>query len=156
MPFSDRRRLPWLILVVDDDYGDQILIQEALQASGICKQIQIVSDGEEAMEYLRGQGRYAALGSCRRPDLILLDLNMPRLGGKEVLAMIKADQNFRSIPVVAFTTSGRQEDISQCYGLGVNSYVQKPVNFQEFQRVLRRVEEYWLEISLPPPPPGVN
>lgn len=142
---------PVVVLIAEDDLGDQILIQEALQSSRIPKSLQIVGDGEEALEYLYRSGRYAAPARAPRPDLILLDLNMPRLGGKELLARLKGDDNLRTIPVVAFTTSGREEDITQCYAMGVNSYVQKPTDFDQFQAVLQRLEQYWLEVSLFPP-----
>ncbi|HYM09810.1 MAG TPA: response regulator [Bryobacterales bacterium] len=142
---------PLVVLITEDDLGDQILIREALQSSRIPKSLQIVGDGEEALEYLHRSGRYAPPARAPRPDLILLDLNMPRLGGKELLARLKADDNLRTIPVVAFTTSGREEDITQCYAMGVNSYVQKPTDFDQFQAVLQRLEQYWLEVSLFPP-----
>ena len=144
-------RSPAVILVAEDDLGDQILIRESLEASPIAKQIRMVADGEEALEYLHRSGRYAPPAEAARPDLILLDLNMPRLGGKEVLARLKADEDLKTIPVVAFTTSAREEDVMQCYGMGVNSYVQKPTDFDEFQTVLRSLQEYWLKVCLFPP-----
>ena len=140
-----------VILLVEDDYGDQILIQEALQASPVLKRIEVVGDGEQALEYLYRLGRYADAARAPRPDFILLDLNMPRLGGKEVAAKLKADARFRSIPIVAFTTSSREEDVSFCYSIGVNSYVQKPTDFDRLQSVLHDLERYWLEICQRPP-----
>ncbi|MBI3695529.1 MAG: response regulator [Acidobacteria bacterium] len=142
-----------VILVAEDDAGDRILIDESLQATKIPKQIQMVADGEEAMEYLYQSGRYAAPVSAPWPDLILLDLNMPRLGGKDVLTRLKADAERKSIPIVAFTTSCREEDISQCYAIGVNSYVQKPTDFDQFQLAVQTLEHYWLEVSRIPPRP---
>jgi CheY-like chemotaxis protein len=103
-----------------------------------------VSDGAEALEYIYKLGRHT---EAPRPDLILLDLNMPRLGGREVAAKLKADPSFRSIPIVAFTTSVRAEDVAYCYTVGVNSYVQKPSDFEMLESVLHDVERYWLEIS---------
>lgn len=144
------RNSPPLILIVDDDVGDQILIQEALESSQIAKQVRIVSDGEEAVAYLRHSGPFADASCSPRPDLILLDLNMPRLGGKEVLALLKSDPDLKCIPVVAFTTSGREEDVLECYRMGVNSYVQKPSDFREFQSVVHNLELYWLQVSLFP------
>jgi len=144
-----------IVLVVDDDLGDRILIQEALQASRISKQIFMVSDGEEALEYLYRSGRYTPPATAPRPQLVLLDLNMPRLGGKEVLAKLKSDSQLRTIPVVAFTTSCREEDIAYCYAMGVNSYVQKPTDFDQLQSVLHHLEYYWLEISLGSPAPAL-
>jgi len=139
-----------VILLVEDDFGDQILIQEALQASPVLKRIEIVADGEQALEYIYQVGAYADVARAPRPDLILLDLNMPRLGGKEVAAKLKADPQFRSIPIVAFTTSCRDEDVALCYSIGVNSYVQKPTDFDRLQSVLQHLERYWLEICLRP------
>ena len=142
-----------VILLVEDDYGDQILIQEALQATPTSKRVALVSDGEEAIEYLYRLGRYADPSTAPRPDLILLDLNMPRLGGKELAARLKADPELKSIPIVAFTTSGREEDVAYCYHIGVNSYVQKPTDFDRLQGVLQGIEQYWLEISQRAPCP---
>jgi CheY-like chemotaxis protein len=141
-----------VILLVEDDYGDQILIQEALQATPTPKRIALVSDGEEALEYLLHSRRYADPSTAPRPDLILLDLNMPRLGGKELAARLKADPKLKSIPIVVFTTSCREEDIAYCYGVGVNSYIQKPTDFDRLQDVLRGIDQYWLEISQRVPP----
>ena len=143
-----RLHTPAVVLVVEDDLGDQILIQEALQATRVAKQVYTVSDGEEAIEYLHRTGRYAAPTTAPRPDLILLDLNMPRLGGKEVAARLKADPEMKAIPIVVFTTSCREEDVVCCYEAGVNSYVQKPTDFERFQTVLQGLEYYWLELSI--------
>ena len=144
---------PAVILVAEDDVGDQILIREALQSSRFARQVHMVGDGEEALEYLYQSGRYAGAARAPRPDLVLLDLNMPRLGGKEVLSRLKADANLKTIPVVAFTTSAREEDVAECYLRGVNSYVQKPTDFDQFQTVLHGLEKYWLEVCLRPPRP---
>lgn len=148
---STKFHSPTVILVVEDDLGDQILIQEALQASQFSKQIQLANDGEEALEYLRRSTFYDSRNETPRPDLILLDLNMPRLGGKEVLARLKTDPAFKSIPIVAFTTSCREEDVVLCYSMGANSFVQKPTDFDQFQAAIRHLEHYWLQVSLFPP-----
>jgi CheY-like chemotaxis protein len=140
-----------VILLVEDDYGDQILIQEALQLSPGPKRIEIVADGEEALEYLYRLGRYADPFRAPRPDLILLDLNMPRLGGKEVAAKLKTDPQLRAIPIVAFTTSCREEEVAYCYSIGVNSYVRKPTDFDRLQAVLGELAHYWLETCLRAP-----
>jgi CheY-like chemotaxis protein len=140
-----------VILLVEDDCGDRILIEEALQAAPAPKRIEMVADGEEALEYLYRLGRYADPLQAPRPDLILLDLNMPRLGGKEVAAKLKSDPQMRAIPIVAFTTSCREEDVTFCYSIGVNSYVQKPTDFDRLQAVLSQLEQYWLETSLRAP-----
>jgi len=140
-----------VILMVEDDFGDQILIQEALQASSTPKRIEMVSDGQQALEYIYRTGAYRDPVRSPRPDLILLDLNMPRLGGREVAAKLKSDPEFRTIPIVAFTTSCREEDVAFCYSAGVNSYVQKPTDYDKLQYVLQQVENYWLEVSYRPP-----
>jgi len=142
-----RPRHTAVVLLVEDDFGDQILIQEALQAAPTPKRIQIVGDGDEALRYLHRLGPYADPGLSPRPDLILMDLNMPRLGGRELAAKLKSDARFRPIPLVALTTSDRDEDIAYCYSVGVNSYVQKPTDFDLLQQVLYQVDQYWLETS---------
>src|SRR5712692_6897187 len=119
-----------VVLLVEDDLGDQILIREALESSPIPKRIFVVGDGEEALEFLYRSGRYPNAAKAPRPNMILLDLNMPRLSGREVAARLKADPAMKSIPIVAFTTSCRDEDIAYCYSVGVNSYIQKPSSFE--------------------------
>lgn len=146
-----RHSCPALILVVEDDVGDQILIQEALEASPVPKQIRLVGDGQEALEYLNRSGRYAALGAAPRPDLILLDLNMPRMGGKELAAELKANPGLKTIPIVAFSTSNQDADVAACYLLGMNSYVQKPLDLDRFQAVIQDLTHYWLQVSISPP-----
>jgi two-component system response regulator len=147
VPTADADLHTRVILLVEDDCGDQILMQEALEASRHPLRIQVVSDGEEALEYVYRLGRYSGAAAAPRPDLILLDLNMPRMGGKEVAAKLKSDPQFRAIPIVAFTTSCRAEDVAYCYSVGVNSYVQKPTEFDAFQAILLEVERYWFEVS---------
>ena len=142
---------PITILYADDDPEDRMLVQDAWQESRLRNELHFVEDGEELMEYLQRRGKFANLAGSPLPGLVLLDLNMPRLGGKDVLARIKSDPGMKIIPVVAFTTSGREEDILQCFSAGVNSYVQKPTDFDRFQTVLRHVEQYWLTISSLPP-----
>jgi len=149
---SDRRPPGPVILIVDDDAGDQVLIQEALQASQAGKKIYMVGDGEEALDYLNRTGRWAS-SPAPRPDLILLDLNMPRLGGRELLPRLKSDPRWKTTPVVVFTTSNREDDVAYCYAAGASSYVQKPSDFDRFQEVLSQIESYWLRVSLSPPPP---
>jgi two-component system response regulator len=102
------------------------------------------------MAYLRQMGPFADPALSPRPSLILLDLNMPRLSGKEVLALLKSDPDLKSIPVVVFTTSSREEDVIECYRIGANSYVPKPTDFAEFQFVMQYLELYWLQVSLLP------
>ena len=130
-----------LILVVEDTAADQVLIQEVLESAGFPMQVAMAGDGQEALECLRGS---------YRPDLILLDLNMPRLGGKELAARVKSDPALHTIPIVAFTTSSLPEDVASCYELGFNSYVQKPTDYDEFQRTLCALVHYWFKVSIPP------
>ncbi len=146
---QDGLRASALILVVDDDAGDQILIREALEGSRVRKRIQVAGDGEEALEYLYRCGRYAPPARAERPSLILLDLNMPRLGGKEVVARLKTDAALKQIPVVIFTTSCREQDAVECYAVGANSYVQKPADFDRLQEVLQHLAYYWLAVNAP-------
>ena len=136
------------ILLVEDNSGDARLTLEALKETTLYNQLQHVADGVEALAYLRREGRHA---HAPRPDLILLDLNLPRKDGREVLAEIKADQELRRIPVVVLTTSQSEEDISIAYDLNANCYVAKPVDLDNFIKVVRIIEEFWLTIVKLPP-----
>lgn len=139
------------ILVVDDDPADQFLVQEAMKSSNLNYNLRLVSDGDEALDYLFGRGRYSDRVRSPRPDLILLDLNMPRFSGRQVARAIKDNPYLKKIPVVVLTTSGQEEDIEELYSIGVNSYLQKPTNFDEFTAALRDLSSFWLErASLPP------
>jgi CheY-like chemotaxis protein len=133
------------ILIAEDDEDDYLLTIEALKEAGIDKQVKWVKDGEELMNYLEH------LGTTRKPDaefpsLILLDLNMPRKDGREVLEEIKKSRTLRKIPVVVLTTSKAETDINHAYDLGVNSYIQKPVRFSEFVEVIKVLSHYWFQI----------
>ena len=132
------------ILVVDDDPADQFLVQEAMRTANLHYDLRLVSDGDEAIEYLYHRGRYVEGRKAPRPDLILLDLNMPRLNGRQVARAIKSDPNFRTIPIVVLTTSRLDQDVDELYQTGVNSYIQKPANFDEFTEALRDLSAYWL------------
>jgi CheY-like chemotaxis protein len=135
------------ILLVEDNPGDVRLTQEALKDNKVHNHLHIVSDGVEALAFLRKEGRYAG---SPRPDLILLDLNLPRKDGREVLAEIKADEQLRRIPVVVLTTSKAEEDILRAYDLSANCYITKPVDFDQFIRVVRSIEDFWLAmVKLP-------
>jgi CheY-like chemotaxis protein len=139
---------PVEILLVEDNPGDARLTQEALKEGKVNNALHIVQDGVEAMAFLRGEGRYA---NAARPDLILLDLNLPRKGGREVLEELKADPALRVIPVVVLTTSSSDEDILKSYHLQANCYITKPVGFNEFMDIIRSIENFWLTmVSLPP------
>jgi two-component system, chemotaxis family, response regulator Rcp1 len=136
------------ILVVDDDPVDVRLMQEALRESKVVADMESVYDGVEALAYLRREGKY---GQARRPDLILLDLNMPRKDGREVLSEIKADPELRRIPVVILTTSRADQDVIQTYDLGANAYVVKPVDLDQLIVIVRKIEQFWFSIVTLPP-----
>jgi CheY-like chemotaxis protein len=129
------------------------LVRHALDESGLKHDLRCVCDGVELFEYLRGEGEYAAARPAPRPDLILLDFNMPRMDGREALAIIKSDPRLRQIPVVALTTSAAEDDISFSYNTGVNSFVSKPTSFRDWVDILRILCDYWFRVvELPPSP----
>jgi CheY-like chemotaxis protein len=134
---------PVEILLVEDNPGDVRLTREALKDGKIHTRLSVVTDGEEAISFLHRLGRYA---SAPRPDLILLDLNLPRKSGREVLADIKADEHLRRIPVVVLTSSQAEQDILASYDLNANCYITKPVDLDQFIRVVRSIEDFWLTI----------
>ena len=135
------------ILLVEDSPTDVLMTREALSYHKVENPLHVVSDGVEAMRYLHQHGEYA---TSPLPGLIILDLNLPRMGGDEVLSQIKADERFKRIPVVILTTSQVQEDISRCYQHYANSYICKPLNFSSFTDVIRIIKEFWLgAASLP-------
>jgi chemotaxis family two-component system response regulator Rcp1 len=134
---------PVEILLVEDSPGDANLALEALETSKIRNTVSVVTDGEEAIAFLRGTGKHAG---ATRPDLILLDLNLPKKDGREVLAEIKADKELKSIPVVILTTSQAEEDILRSYNLHANCYITKPIDLHQFIGVIRAIEDFWLTI----------
>ncbi|MDG6256397.1 MAG: response regulator [Methanomicrobiaceae archaeon] len=131
------------ILLVEDNPGDVRLTKEALREGKVRNNLHIVMDGEEAMAFLRKEGEYAG---APRPDLILLDLNLPRKDGREVLAEIKDDEDLKSIPVVVLTTSQAEEDVARTYNLHANCYITKPVDLEQFLHVVHSIENFWLSI----------
>jgi CheY-like chemotaxis protein len=131
------------VLLIEDNPGDVRLTREALKEAKVHNNLSVVNDGLDAMSFLRREGRFA---QAPRPDLVLLDLNMPRKDGREVLAEVKADPDLRRIPVVVLTTSKAEEDILRSYDLHANSYVTKPVDFEQFMKVVRSIEEFWLSV----------
>jgi CheY-like chemotaxis protein len=142
---------PITILIADDDDDDRVLVRDALSESRLANDLRFVGDGEELLEYLRRQGKYTDARSSPRPGLILLDLNMPRMDGREALREIKADPELRCIPVVVLTTSKAEEDIYKTYDLGVNSFISKPVTFDGLVAIMHGLRRYWFEIvELPP------
>ncbi|MEV4759733.1 response regulator [Micromonospora sp. NPDC049559] len=138
---------PVRILVVDDDPGDVLMIEEALADSDVDKVIDVVSDGQEAMEFLRGQGRHAG---APRPDLVLLDLNMPKMDGRQVLGEVKGDPDLRTIPIVVLTTSSSDTDVIGSYTLQANAYVTKPIDLDDFNDVVRRIDEFFGRVVVLP------
>jgi two-component system response regulator len=136
------------ILLVEDDAGDIDLTEEALEESKIQVNLNVVRDGAEAIAYLRREGKYA---NTTRPDLILLDLNLPRKDGREVLQDIKSDENLKLIPVVVLTTSDADEDIFKSYNLGANCYVSKPLGIEEFIKIVMSIQDFWFTIVKLPP-----
>jgi CheY-like chemotaxis protein len=139
---------PAEILLVEDNPADVRLTQEVLRRGGRAHHLNIARDGEQAMKMLRREGEYKALPT---PDLILLDLNLPRKDGREVLAELKEDPRLRSIPVVILTTSRADRDVTTCYSLHANSYITKPVDLGEFESLMRELEKYWLGMVVLPP-----
>lgn len=142
---------PFVILLAEDDEDDFILTQRAFKQVDLNESIRRVKDGVELMEYLRHEGAFEDKAAHPRPDLILLDLNMPRKDGREALKEIKADECLKSIPVVVLTTSKADEDVICSYDLGVNSFVTKPVKMDRFVQAVKKIYEYWvLLVELPP------
>lgn len=139
------------ILLVEDNLQDIEITRRAFAKGRVKNDVAVVRDGEEALEYLFRRGRYQDPSSSPRPGMILLDLNLPKVGGLEVLQEIKKDQILRSIPVVVLTVSQREQDIVRSYDLGVNTYIQKPVEFDAFLRVVNAIQEYWILIATLPP-----
>jgi CheY-like chemotaxis protein len=136
------------VLVVDDDPGDRLLTKEALESGKVCNHLSFAKDGIEALEFLRQEGEFA---DASRPDLILLDLNMPRMDGRGFLEHVKADARFDSIPVVVLTTSEADQDILKSYKLQANCYVTKPVDLDQFTQVVRSIEDFWFCVVKFPP-----
>lgn len=140
---------PFEVLLVEDSDADVLMTREALEHDKMLINLNVVGDGVEALEFLRREGPYAA---APRPSLILLDLNLPRMDGREVLAEIKGDADLRSIPVVILTTSSAEEDILRAYGLNANCYVTKPVDFESVAKVVRSIGGFWFTVVTLPPP----
>lgn len=140
-PITSAREIE--ILLVEDSATDVMLAEEALEHAKVRNHLHVVKDGVEAMAFLRQEGQYADLP---RPDLMLLDLNMPRKDGREVLAEVKADESLRTIPVVVLTTSQAQQDVLEAYGLHANCYISKPVDFEQFANVIRAIDQFWFTV----------
>ncbi|MBI3863761.1 MAG: response regulator [Planctomycetia bacterium] len=144
---------PIEILLVDDNEDDVVLLAESFKDSRFLNLLHVVHDGAEALAYLRREGQYK---SARAPGLILLDINMPKMNGFEVLQCIKADPHLRTIPVVMLTTSTRDEDVARSYDGGACSFVSKPVNLEKLKEVIKQFALYWTLVSIVPPPRPPN
>jgi CheY-like chemotaxis protein len=134
---------PIEVLLVEDDPGDVLLIREAFDYNKVHNNLNVVNDGEQALAYLRREDGFA---DTLRPDLILLDLNLPRKDGREVLAEVKADEALRTIPIVVLTTSEAEEDVLRSYELHANAYVTKPVDFQRFVAIVRQIDDFFVSV----------
>ncbi|HKY65742.1 MAG TPA: response regulator [Acidimicrobiales bacterium] len=134
---------PIEVLLVEDDDGDVLMTREALDEGKVLNRLSVVGDGVEAVNYLRKSGRYA---DAARPDLVLLDLNLPRRDGRQVLEEVKNDPDLRRIPIVVLTTSEAEEDILRSYDLHANAYVTKPVDFERFVEVIRQIDEFFISV----------
>jgi len=144
---------PIEILLVEDNPGDVDLAREALETGKVHNTLSVVGDGEAAMAFLRRQGKYAG---APRPDLVLLDLNLPKKDGREVLNEIKSDEDLKRIPVVILTTSRAEEDILKTYNLHANCFITKPIELNDFIKVVQAIEDFWLTIVKLPPNNGVK
>jgi two-component system response regulator len=146
-------RKPFTILMADDDADDRDFTRSAMEESRLVNDLRCVEDGEELLDYLHRRGRYADPKDSPRPGLILLDLNMPRLDGREALKEIKADPKLRNIPIVVLTTSKTEEDILRSYNLGANCFITKPVTFEGLVDVVKVLDKHWFQlVELPPLP----
>ena len=154
MMMQDKHKIPITILICDDDEDDRMLTQQALEDAHISNDLRFVEDGEQLLEYLYQRGQFSGeTGAAPRPGLILLDLNMPKMDGREALQRIKGDPTLIDIPVVVLTTSGSDADVIRSYRLGVNSFITKPVTFSGLVEAMNVLGRYWLEIvELPPVP----
>ena len=141
---------PITILLAEDDSDDRYLISEALDESDVESQLYIVENGEELLDYLRHQGKFADTNKYPRPELILLDLNMPLMDGREALAQIKKDPDLNKIPVIVLTTSQAGEDIQKTYGLGITGFISKPMSFSGLVEIMQSIGDYWCRsVTLP-------
>lgn len=131
------------VLLVEDDPGDVLMTREAFEDNKVANRLQVVADGVSALAFLRKEGEHA---DAPTPDLVLLDLNLPRMDGREVLEAMKSDEKLRSIPVVVLTTSEAEEDVVRSYSLHANAYVTKPVDFERFIEVVRQIDEFFVEV----------
>jgi CheY-like chemotaxis protein len=134
---------PIEVLLVEDDPGDELMTREAFEENKVRNNLHVARDGEQALDFLNRRGEFK---DAPRPDLVLLDLNLPKFDGRQVLAEIKADEDLRTIPVVVLTTSGAEEDILRSYQLHANAYVTKPVDFDRFIQVVRQIDDFFVSV----------
>lgn len=139
------------ILLVEDNEDDEILTIHALRSNHISNEVVVARDGAEALDYLFGRGQHAGRDISELPALVLLDLNMPKVGGLEVLRQVRADERIKRVPIVVLTTSKEEQDLVLSYDLGANSYVRKPVDFEQFNEAVRHLGMYWLLLNELPP-----
>lgn len=144
-------RSPFVILLADDDEDDRLLVCEAIAEAGVPGEVRSVPDGDGLLAYLRRAAPYAEAGGAPRPGVVLLDLNMPGLDGREALRRIRADPSFSALPVVVLTTSRAPEDVARAYALGANTVITKPATFAGMVEAMRVVSRYWFEIAALPP-----
>lgn len=145
-----------VVLLVEDNPADQQLTIRAFKKGKVNVNLQIANDGVEAMEYLNGQGIYSDRNKFPMPDIVLLDINMPRKDGKQVLNEIKTDSKLKLIPVIMLTTSDQDKDIIDSYNLGVNAYISKPVRINDFMNVINKLEDFWFILNKVPPKNTLN
>lgn len=141
------------ILIVEDDPEDRMLAEDAINESEPIFPVRFLEDGEELLAYLQHKGKFAELASSPAPGVIVMDLNMPRLDGREALAKIKSHPVFKSIPVIILTTSNNAKDIENCYSLGANSYITKPGNYRELVKLMDMIKNYWCNLNKLPGQP---
>ena len=141
------------ILLIEDDPDDETLIKRELRRNNVANRIAVVRDGAEALDYLFCTGSYADRDPDDLPTVVILDLKLPKIDGLEVLRQIRADKRTRILPVVVMTSSDAERDIAESYNRGANSYVRKPVNFDQFREAVRQLQLYWLVTNEPPPKP---
>lgn len=139
------------VLLVEDNHDDEVLTIRALTKNNIKNELVVARDGAEALEYLFGEGRYAGRDTRKMPDVILLDLKLPKVDGFEVLRRMRSDERTKLLPVVILTSSNEERDRINGYGLGANSYVRKPVEFEEFVEAIKQLGLYWLILNQKPP-----
>lgn len=144
------------ILLVEDNPSDADLTRRAFEKGRIANDLVVAEDGQEALDYLLGEGRFDGRGADELPALMLLDLKLPKVPGLEVLRRIRADERTRRLPVVILTTSSEEKDVAAGYDLGVNSYIRKPVDFVQFLAAMERIGAYWLVVNQPPPKQKLN